>query len=31
VPDVGEHGAEIARALGYSEAELAAMQADRVL
>ncbi|MDH4381341.1 MAG: CaiB/BaiF CoA-transferase family protein [Gammaproteobacteria bacterium] len=31
VPGIGEHGAEIARALGYSEAELAALQADRVL
>jgi len=30
-PDMGQHNAEIARTLGYSEASIAAMQADGVL
>ncbi len=29
-PDMGQHNAQIARSLGYSEAEIAAMQADGV-
>jgi crotonobetainyl-CoA:carnitine CoA-transferase CaiB-like acyl-CoA transferase len=30
-PDLGEHNADVARALGYSEAEIAALQAAGVL
>lgn len=30
-PDMGQHNAQIARALGYSEADIQAMQADGVL